>query len=101
MKTVLEFLRGLRDNNTREWFEANRKGYELAKAEFEFMLNRLIPEIYGFDPGIGTLTAKDCVFRIYRDVRFSKDKSSVQDEYGRVIFAKGDGKGFMRGIMCI
>ena len=96
MKTVSEFLRGLRDNNTREWFEANRKGYELAKAEFEFMLNRLIPEIYGFDPGIGTLTAKDCVFRIYRDVRFSKDKRPYKTNMGGYV-CKGGRKGMYAG----
>jgi len=92
MKTVLEFLRGLRENNTREWFEANRQLYETAKAEFEWSLNELIPEIYSFDPEIGVLTAKDCMFRIYRDVRFSKDKSPYKTNMGGFI-CKGGRKG--------
>jgi len=92
MKLVLEFLKGLRENNTREWFEANRKGYEAAKAEFEGMLNGLIPAIYSFDPEIGTITAKDCVFRIYRDVRFGKDKSPYKTNMGGFI-CKGGRKG--------
>jgi uncharacterized protein (TIGR02453 family) len=96
MKTVLEFLKGLKGNNTREWFEANRKGYEAAKGEFEKMLNELIPEIYSFDPQIGILTAKDCVFRIYRDVRFSKDKSPYKTNMGGYI-CKGGRKGMFAG----
>jgi uncharacterized protein (TIGR02453 family) len=96
MKSVLEFLKGLKENNTREWFEANRKGYEGAKAEFEGMVNGLIPAIYGFDPEIGTLTARDCVFRIYRDVRFSKDKSPYKTNMGAYI-CKGGRKGMYAG----
>jgi uncharacterized protein (TIGR02453 family) len=96
MKTVLEFLKGLKENNTREWFEENRKGYESAKTEFEKMLNGLIPEIYSFDPEIGPLTAKDCVFRIYRDVRFSKDKSPYKTNMGGFI-CKGGRKGLYAG----
>jgi uncharacterized protein (TIGR02453 family) len=96
MKIVLEFLKGLKENNTREWFEKNRKGYEDAKAEFEKILNRLIPAIYSFDPEIGRLTAKDCVFRIYRDVRFSKDKSPYKTNMGGYI-CKGGRKGLYAG----
>lgn len=96
MKTVLEFLKGLKENNTREWFEENRKGYENAKADFEKMLNGLIPEIYSFDPEIGILSARDCVFRIYRDVRFSKDKSPYKTNMGGYI-CKGGRKGMYAG----
>jgi uncharacterized protein (TIGR02453 family) len=96
MKTVLEFLKGLKENNTREWFEAKRKDYETAKTEFENLLNGLIPDIYSFDPEIGVLTAKDCVFRIYRDVRFSKNKSPYKTNMGGFI-CKGGRKGPFAG----
>lgn len=96
MKTVLEFLKVLKENNTREWFEANRKSYESAKAEFEKQLNVLIPAIHSLDPEIGILTAKDCVFRIYRDVRFSKDKSPYKTNMGGFV-CKGGRKGPFAG----
>ena len=92
MKTVLEFLNRLKENNTREWFDENRKVYEAAKTDFEKLLNGLIPAIFSFDPEIGMLTAKDCVFRIYRDVRFSKDKSPYKVNMGGFI-CKGGRKG--------
>ncbi|MCD4664620.1 MAG: DUF2461 domain-containing protein, partial [Bacteroidales bacterium] len=75
MEIVLNFLKKLKKNNNREWFNDNRNLYEDAKKEVENLLNRLIPDVYSFDPNIGTLTAKQCIFRIFRDVRFSKDKS--------------------------
>jgi uncharacterized protein (TIGR02453 family) len=96
MKKVMEFLGELRENNTREWFDVNRGRYEAAKAEFEGMMNGLIPAIYGFDSGIGTLTAKDCVFRIFRDVRFSKDKSPYKTNMGGYI-SRGGRKGMWSG----
>lgn len=96
MKKVIDFLSGLKLNNNREWFEANKKQYEAAKLEFEGLLNKLIPMIYKFDPEIGLLTAKDCVFRIYRDVRFSKDKSPYKTNMGGYI-NKGGRKGMYAG----
>jgi uncharacterized protein (TIGR02453 family) len=96
MKKVIDFLSELKLNNNREWFEANKKQYEAAKTEFEGLLNKLIPLIYKFDPEIGLLTAKDCVFRIYRDVRFSKDKSPYKTNMGGYI-NKGGRKGLYAG----
>jgi len=96
MKKVIDFLSELKLNNNREWFEANKKRYEAAKSEFEGLLNKLIPLIYKFDPEIGLLTAKDCVFRIYRDVRFSKDKSPYKTNMGGYI-NKGGRKGIYAG----
>ncbi len=96
MKTVLEFLNELKVNNTREWFELNRKQYVMAKTEFEKFLNGLIPAVYSFDSEIGSLTAKDCIFRIFRDVRFSKDKSPYKTNMGGFI-CKGGRKGAYAG----
>lgn len=96
MKVVLEFLKELKGHNTREWFEANRGMYEGAKGAFEEMVNGVISGIYGFDPGIGTLRAKDCVFRIYRDVRFGKDKSPYKTNMGAYI-SRGGRKGMYAG----
>jgi uncharacterized protein (TIGR02453 family) len=73
-RVILDFLRALRDNNSREWFEANRPLYEDARATFNALVGDLIAR---FDPvdDLGGVTVKECVFRINRDLRFSNDKS--------------------------
>ncbi|OQX78277.1 MAG: TIGR02453 family protein [Bacteroidetes bacterium 4484_249] len=96
MKTVLDFLTSLRENNTRNWFNDNKAKYETAKKEFEDLLNLLIPAVYNFDPFIGTITPKQCIFRIYRDVRFSKDKSPYKTNMGGFI-SKGSRNGGFAG----
>ena len=75
MKEVLDFLRGLRENNNREWFAAHKSEYEIAKKEFENVCQSLILKIGEFDDKILNLTPQECVFRIYRDIRFSNDKT--------------------------
>lgn len=96
MKNTLEFLRLLNENNNREWFEENRKLYEGARKEFEGLVNRVITGIRAFDTEIGNVSAKDCVFRIYRDVRFSKDKSPYKTNMGAFV-SKGGRKGMFAG----
>ena len=96
MKTILDFLTKLKANNNRDWFNENRNLYDDAKSDFESLINRLIPAIHNFDPDIGTLSAKQCVFRIYRDVRFSKDKSPYKTNMGGFI-ARGGRKGGFAG----
>ena len=86
---ILDFLNELKQNNTREWFQQNRPRYELLRADFESFLNELIPEVYKFDPGIGLITAKDCIFRIYKDIRFSKDKTPYKTNFGAFIAENG------------
>jgi uncharacterized protein (TIGR02453 family) len=71
---VLSFLRQLEKNNDRAWFEAHRSDYENALGRFEDFVAALIIELSAFEDLAG-VTPKDCMFRIYRDVRFSKDKS--------------------------
>jgi uncharacterized protein (TIGR02453 family) len=90
---LFDFLNDLKANNNREWFQANKDRYNKARIEFEGFINALIPRIREIDPLIGMLTAKDCVFRIYRDVRFSTDKSPYKTNMGAYI-ARG-GKGSM------
>lgn len=96
MKTIVDFLTNLKANNNRDWFNENRKLYEEAKSDFESLINRLIPAIFDFDPTIGTITAKQCVFRIFRDVRFSKEKSPYKTNMGGFI-ARGGRKGGLAG----
>jgi uncharacterized protein (TIGR02453 family) len=81
-KRSLQFLTDLKANNDRDWFQANKDRYEEARSEFEKFINALIGEITRFDTSIGHHTAKDCIFRIYRDIRFSKDKSPYKTHFG-------------------
>lgn len=81
-KSTFQFLNDLKQNNDRDWFLANKPRFETAKKEFEIFITQLIGEISKFDPTIGHHSAKDCIFRIYRDVRFSKDKSPYKTHFG-------------------
>ncbi len=81
-KATFQFLRDLSRNNDRDWFNANKQRYEIAKAEFESFIDALIDRISEFDGSIAHHRAKDCVFRIYRDVRFSRDKSPYKTHFG-------------------
>lgn len=85
MQNVLPFLKKLNDNNNKEWFEANRPLYNKAKEEFEAFVQEIISGIRKFDPKIEDLQAKQCIFRINKDVRFSKDKSPYKNNMGASI----------------
>jgi len=84
---TMQFLAELKANNNREWFAANKPRYEAAKKEFEQFVDGLIAGIAGFDPAVAHFTAKECVFRIYRDVRFSADKSPYKTHFGAHVTA--------------
>ncbi len=91
METILKFLVDLKDNNNREWFQAYKSRYEEAKSEFESIVAEVIKGISGFDSDIGLLKPKDSIFRIYRDVRFSKNKDPYKANMGAA-FSKGGRK---------
>ncbi len=95
--STLKFLTGLQKNNNKAWFEKNRNAYEEAKADFLAMVEKLIPGIAGFDPTIADQLAKNCTFRINRDVRFSKNKSPYKNNmaaYFNKAGKKGNGAGY-------
>lgn len=80
--STLDFLKKIKKNNNREWVEKNRPLMEKAKADFEQMTAELIREMGKFDADIGPLEAKKCIFRLNRDIRFSKDKSPYKTAMG-------------------
>jgi uncharacterized protein (TIGR02453 family) len=95
--STLKFLKDLEKNNNRPWFEAHRKQYELAKEDFLLLTEKLIAGIAAFDKPIAVLKAKECTFRINRDVRFSKDKSPYKNNiagYFNRNGKKGNGAGY-------
>lgn len=87
-KEVFDFLKELKENNTRDWFTANKKTYEKQKKTVESFITKLIDGVHSFDNEIIGISYKDCMFRINRDVRFSSDKSPYKTNFGGFI-AKG------------
>jgi uncharacterized protein (TIGR02453 family) len=94
--STLKFLKDLKKNNTKEWFDANRKVYESAKQDFETLVQTVITIHGKKDEAIVSLKPKDCMFRINRDVRFSKDKSPYKTNFGAFI-NKGGKKSIFAG----
>jgi len=82
---TLRFLKDLKKNNNKPWFDAHRKIYESAKIDFTGFVQTVIDRHAKSDPTIKSITAKDCMFRINRDIRFSKDKSPYKTNMGAYI----------------
>lgn len=89
MDKVLDFLKELAANNNREWFQANKKWYDECREKVLFLTDVLINEIGKFDPQVRGLSPKDCMFRIFRDVRFSNDKRPYKTNFGSFICKGG------------
>ena len=88
--STFEFLKSLQENNNREWFNANKEDYERAKDNVQEFIQTLISKLSTIDPRIEeSIDAKKCMFRIYRDVRFSKDKSPYKTWFAAGISVDG------------
>ena len=94
MNEILQFLKELDANNQRAWFEANRSRYEKTRNDFLAITAWLIDEIRKFDADVPLLQPKDCMFRIFRDVRFSNDKRPFKTNYGSYIARGGRKSGY-------
>ncbi len=95
-KEALRFLSQLKKNNNKPWFDAHRSTYEQTKKELELFTQQLIDTHGKKDAGIASLTAKACMFRINRDVRFSKNKDPYKTNMGAFI-NQGGKKSFLAG----
>lgn len=82
LEVVLKFLKDIARHNNRVWFEKNKSRYLQAKQEFEGLVGAVLKELVKFDGGLGGLDPKKLPFRIYRDVRFSKDKRPYKTNMG-------------------
>jgi uncharacterized protein (TIGR02453 family) len=83
--STLKFLKDLKKNNNKPWFDANRKKYEAAKENFVTFIQTLIDKHALKDATIKEQEAKKCIFRINRDIRFSKDKTPYKSNMGASI----------------
>ncbi|MEO8760906.1 MAG: DUF2461 domain-containing protein [Bacteroidia bacterium] len=85
MQQTLNFLKKIKKNNNREWFEKNKPLYLEVKQAHEEVVQQVINNIAKFDPKIAGLEAAKTTFRIYKDVRFSKDKTPYKSNMGASI----------------
>lgn len=83
--STIKFLKNLKKKNNKSWFDKNRELYETAKVDFTNFIQEVINQHSKKDASIKNLVAKDCLFRINRDLRFSKDKSPYKSNFGASI----------------
>lgn len=86
---TLKFLAELRENNNKTWFDAHKGEYDAAREDHLKFTSKLIAEVGKWQEEIKKLQAKDCVYRIYRDVRFSKDKTPYKTHFGTYLSPGG------------
>ena len=94
MRDTLKFLTDLSRNNNKEWFDANKGRCLEAKSKVEALTGDVLAGIRSFDDTIGPLSPKDCTYRIYRDQRFSKDKTPYKTHMGVYINRGGKKSGY-------
>lgn len=97
MEEILNFIKELSVNNNREWFEKNKERYLKVKGLIDGFTQELINGISEFDPDAKYLFPKDCTYRIYRDTRFSQDKTPYKDHIGIFINPPYGKKSFRMG----
>jgi len=85
---ILNFLDNLSQNNYKAWFDAHRADYETARAIFNQFIDHLIDE-FRMSDNLQALSSKDCVTRIYRDIRFTRDKSPYHTNFSAIIAPGG------------
>jgi uncharacterized protein (TIGR02453 family) len=85
-KEYFDFFAELEQNNNKEWFDANRKRYDKhVKTAFKKLVEQIITEVAFVDDSIASLEAKDAIFRINRDIRFSNDKTPYKTQMSAII----------------
>lgn len=92
--TTLTFIKKLTKNNNKPWFEENRNLFNEGKNDFEKLVKEIITSFSKVDADIAPLEAKNCMFRQYRDIRFSKDKTPYKQHMGASFERGGKNSGF-------
>jgi len=96
-KSTIQFLSELAKHNDKPWFDAHRDDYQHAKADVEQFVQQLFEALTPLEPALAGQLGKDAVYRIFRDVRFSKDKTPYKNHFG-AFFTRGgrkwDGAGY-------
>jgi uncharacterized protein (TIGR02453 family) len=88
-KLTLKFLKDIAKNNNRNWFEKNKPRYLEVKSSFDDFLEEVHKHLLKFDQSLSNINPRKIAFRIYRDVRFSKDKRPYKTNMGAGFSSKG------------
>lgn len=88
-QTFFSFFRDLKENNHKEWFDKNKNRYEIMKKSYHDLTGAILSELKLLDPTLAGLEVKQCVFRINKDIRFSKDKSPYKTAMGMIFTPYG------------
>jgi len=91
-KSTLQFLKKLKSNNNKLWMDEHRADYESGKNDFIIFVNDILKRLSMIDNSLSSINAKDCIFRINRDIRFSKNKNPYKINFA-AYFSKGGRKG--------
>lgn len=94
MDIILSYLRQLEANNNKPWFDAHKNEYLEARSHFNAIVEQLIEGIMTFDPSIKGVGIKECTYRIYKDMRFSKDGLPYKSHFGAIIARGGKKSGY-------
>ena len=94
MDTILSYLRRLEANNNKPWFDSHKNEYQEARAHFNAIVERLIDGIMEFDPSVKGVGIKESTYRIYKDMRFSKDGLPYKTHFGAFICRGGKKSGY-------
>lgn len=98
-KEFLDFFIELAPNNNKDWFDLNRKRYEqFVKDPFKKFVDHLIQKVAETDPAFKDVEAKDCIFRINRDIRFSADKTPYKMMVSAVVAPQGKKSKAVNGV---
>lgn len=92
--STLAYIKNLSENNNKIWFEENRSPYTIARGDFEILVKNILQKFGEVDTDIAPLEAKNCIFRQYRDIRFSKDKTPYKQHMGASFDKGGKNSGF-------
>ncbi len=86
---LLGYLQGLAENNNKVWFDAHRGEYQVLRQEFVSLVGEILARVAVVDPALEHLRPADCIFRINRDVRFSRDKSPYKTQFSALFCPQG------------
>lgn len=89
IRDLTQFLFELSDNNNRAWFVMNKPRYDILREEFLELVTKLIADISKFDPAVAHCNPKKALFRINRDMRFSRDKRPYKTTFSASISPSG------------
>lgn len=92
-ESTLIFLKDLKENNHREWFAENRNRYDESRTNFVEFCDELLSDLKVLQSSLLNTSIKDCIFRINRDIRFSKDKSPYKNHFSAAFGPNGRNSG--------